>query len=391
MAAELPTSSKELWPWVRVQQVLDPSVAYFDHATIGPSLRLALVAEYRARESQSMNLDQQARGADAATAREACTRFARFLGCDPEELAFTHGAGESLSIIASGLKLASGDEVVTTTQEHPAGLNPWLAQAGRRGVAIKQVALPAGLSGPEDYLGRIAGAVTDRTRVIAFCHVQHTDGALLPVADLCRFARQRGIVSVVDGAQALGMLDFDLRELECDFYASNFHKWFGGTHGTGLLYGRREMLKELAPLEVRQPTPADAPAMQRFGTLLPYSWPAIRGSEAALDFHQSVGRDRLQGRVRELAIYARLRLQQLPDIEFLTPNRPGLWGGILTMRFAAKSAVALVGSLAAERIIARAVSWPGLDGDALRISTHAANTHDEIERLFQALKRYARG
>ena len=396
----MPTSNRELWQWVRTQPMLDTQLAYLDVASGGPTLRAAMAAEYRAREVQSIGLANAAARWTDETNRLA-TRFAAFLGCEPDEVQFTRGAGEALGLAIAGLDLAPGDEIITTTREHPAALSPWLVLARRRDLVVKQIELPTPLSGPEQPLGLFAGAVTERTKVLAFSHVQCDDGAALPVRELCAFARQRSILSVVDGAQALGMVDFAVRDLGCDVYATCCHKWLSGSHGTGVLYVRREVLDRLWPLEPRgldsvppvfTPTDAegnsDVPAaLHKLGNIVPYAWPALRGVEAALEFQQTVGRSKIEARVRELAIYARLRLQQLTGLEMLTPARPGLWAGILTFRVPGKRATELAAAVErTHRVHVRAVRWPnGADG-ALRVSPHIFTTHDDIEKLVQGLQ-----
>lgn len=400
----VPNSARELWQWVRTQPMLDLQLAYLDVASGGPTLRAAMAAEYRAREVQSIGLAGAARRWTEETNRLA-TRFAAFLGCEPDEVQFTRGAGEALGQAIAGLDLAAGDEVITTTREHPAALSPWLVLARRREVIVKQIDLPVPLAGPEQALGLFAGAVTERTKVIAFSHVQYDDGAVLPVRDLCAFARQRGILTVVDGAQALGMLELAVRDLGCDFYATCCHKWLGGSHGTGALYVRREMLDRLWPVEPRGldsvppvfwPTDADGnadvpAALHKLGNIVPYAWPALRGVEAALEFQQQIGRAKIEARVRELAIYARLRLQQVPGIELLTPARPGLWAGILTFRVPGKSAPDLAAAVErTHRVHIRPVHRPNDAQGALRLSLHVFNTHDDVEKLIQALQQALR-
>ena len=399
----MPSSSRELWQWVRTQPVLDPQFAYLDVASAGPTLRAAMASEYRARDAQSFGLASTSAPAYWSTeTTRLATRFAAFLGCDADEMCFTRGAGEALSYVAGGLDLNAGDEILTTSREHPAALAPWLVLARRRGVVVKQIDLPAPLSGPEQVLGLFAGATTERTKVLAFSHVQYADGALLPVADLCQFARQRNIATVVDGAQAVGMLDFQLRDLGCDYYAGCFHKWLGGTHGTGFLYVRREALDRLWPIAPRGldasppvfvPTQSagheDVPAaLHKLGNVVPKLWPALRGVESALEFQQQIGRSKIEARVRELAIYTRLRLQQLSDAEILTPARPGLWAGILALHSEKHSGSVLATALArGHRVFAKPLEWPESEQGALRVSLHIFNTHDEVERLLQGLDR----
>jgi selenocysteine lyase/cysteine desulfurase len=400
----VPSSSRELWQWVRTQPMLDLQLAYLDVASGGPTLRAAMAAEYRAREIQSLGLADAGQRWTEESIRLA-TRFAAFLGCEPDEVQFTRGAGEALGLAIAGLDLAPGDEVITTTREHPAALSPWLVLARRREIVVKQIELPMPLTGPEQALGLFAGAVTERTKVLAFSHVQYDDGAVLPVRDLSAFARQRGILTLVDGAQALGMLEVALRDFGCDFYATCCHKWLGGSHGTGALYVRREMLDRLWPVEPRgldsvppvfTPTDADGTAgvpaaLHKLGNIVPYAWPALRGVEAALEFQQQVGRSKIEARVRELAIYARLRLQQVPGIELLTPARPGLWAGILTFRVPGKSAPDLAAAVErTHRVHIRALRWPNDPGGALRLSLHVFSTHDDVEKLIQALQQALR-
>jgi selenocysteine lyase/cysteine desulfurase len=399
---ELPSTPKELWQWVRTQPVIEPFIAYLDSAVGGPTWRASMANEYRAREIQSSQIASLSRGERwVQESNRIAARVGAFCGCDADEVLFTHGAGEALGIVANGLDLAAGDEVLTTTLEHPAALSPWLVLARRRGIVVKQIALPSPISGPEEALGLLAGAVTERTKVLCFSHVNYADGALLPVKDLCQFARQRNLVTVVDGAQAVGMLELDLHDLGCDFYAASFHKWLGGSHGAGLLYVRREMLDRLWPtmprgLDASPPIafPSQSvanegvsAALHKFGNTVPSLWPALRGAEAAMDLHQHINRARIEARIRELAIYARLRMQQLSGIEILTPARPGLWAGLLTTRFADRSAETLVDTLQRnQRVFVSHLAWPGSEQGALRVSLHVFNTHEEIERLVEGLR-----
>jgi isopenicillin-N epimerase len=399
--SNMPATSKELWQWFRTQPVLDLQRTYLDVANAGPTLRAAMAAEYRIRDSQSLNIAGMTDEQWASESTRMATSFANFVGCGPEEIVFTRGTGEALATAAFGLDLNAGDEVLTTNREHPAALSPWLLLARRRGIVVKQIELPAPMNGAEQALGLFAGAVTERTKVLAFSHVQYADGTVLPVTELCQFARQRNLISVVDGAQALGMLDFRLRDLGCDFYGTSFHKWLGGSNGTGMLYVRREMLDRVWPTQPRgidasppvfTPTQSTGhtgvpAALHKLGNIVPLAWAPLRGAEVALEFQQQVLRSRIESRIRELAIYARLRLQQLPGVDLLTPNGPGLWGGILAFHVPGRMAADItVGLVKGHRVFAREMQWPGKKEGAVRISLHAFNTHDEVDRMFQGLQ-----
>lgn len=399
---ELPSSAKQLWQWVRTQPVLEPMNAFLDTAVCGPTWRASMAQEYRAREAQSMQVAAFSNGERwVEESKRLAAKFAAFLNCEPDEVLFTRGAGEGLGIVANGLDLAAGDEILTTSQEHPAALSPWLALARRRGIVVKQLTLPSPLSGPEQALGSLAGAVTDRTKVLCFSHVQYADGTVMPVKALCQFARQRDLVTLVDGALALGMLELDLHDLGCDFYAASCHKWLGGSHGTGVLYVRRPMLDRLWPIAPRgldasppivfaaeSPANEGVPAaLHKLGNVLPTLWPALRGVETAMDLHHRINRGRIEARIRELTIYARLRMQQLPGVDILTPAHPGMWAGLLTVRFPGRSAQALAAALQrTQRVYVTPLAWPDAAEGALRASFHVFNTHEEIDRLIEGLR-----
>lgn len=398
---EIPVTSRELWQWVRVQPVTDVREGWMNFASVGPTLRSGMATEYRSREIQSTELPGFANGERwAQESTRLAGRFAAFAGCSADEIVFTRGAGEALSFVANGLDLASGDEIVTTTREHPAALSPWLFQMRRRGIVVKQVDLPAAISSSAQIVAAMSAALSEKTRVLAFSHVQYADGVVMPVQELCQLARQRNIVTVVDGAQSLGMLSFQIGSLGCDFYATCCHKWLGGSHGTGLLYVRRDLLERLWPSEARGidatpaiVTPTVAPgnegvpaALHKLGNVVPTLWPALRGSESALDFQDQVNRARIEARVRELTLYARMRLQQLSDVQIFTPAAPGLWAGILTFALPGRLANDVAGALARiNRIHVATVSGLGATAGALRLSLHIFNSHDDIERLMQGL------
>lgn len=167
----MPSSSRELWQWVRTQGVFDPRLAFLDVASAGPTLRAAMAAEYRAREAQSFAVANSTLGRWATETTRLASRFADFLGCEADELVFTRGTGEALSMVAAGLDLAAGDEVVTTTREHPAALSPWLTLSRRRRIVVKQIALPMPMEDPEQVLELLDGAMNERTWVLAFSHL----------------------------------------------------------------------------------------------------------------------------------------------------------------------------------------------------------------------------
>lgn len=401
-AMVVPSSSRELWGWMRAQLVIEQGQAWLDTATAGPMLRAALGQGFRARERQSEDFqayEAVASGPDAV--RRRLDVVARFLGATADDIAFTSGADEGLNIVAQGLELQPGDEIVTTTQERSGALYPWLLAAKRRGIKVTQVSQAGVPVSPDVIVGRVVSALTPKTRVLAFAHVQATDGTVMPVRELCSLARDKGIFSAVDGTLAPGMLDVRLADLGCDAYAASCHHWLNAPYGTGVLYVERGARGRVWPLVVDTPSGWDSndrygmpitmsawPETQaKYGALGRYDTPDFQGIGPAIELQETTGRARIVARILELASYARQALQSLPAAELLTPTHPALYAGVLAVRFAGRDHAALARALADEDLVAvaRVTTGPGLD--AIRVSLHAANDFDDVDRLADSLRR----
>ena len=225
------------WAHVRAAFDLEAGTAYMNNAGLGVppgSVARAVADGYRAVSREPRRATGELR---ELIARRVRPDLAAFLGADADELSLTRNATEALHLSAAGFDLRPGDEVVFTTQEHPAGRRPWQLRAARDGIVTREVFIPSPLPGPDQVVEAFEAAFTPRTRVVAFCHVTR-GGHLYPVRRLAALARDRDILSHVDGAQAVGMFPLDLHDLGCDTYSASLHKWFLGPMGTGFLYVR---------------------------------------------------------------------------------------------------------------------------------------------------------
>lgn len=400
--AGVPSSSRELWDWLRAQLVLEPGLAWLDSAASGPTLRASLGQGFKARERQSSDFEAYsalASGPDAI--RRRLTDIASFLGTTADDLAFTCGADEGLSIVAQGLDLQAGDEVVTTAQDRGGAVYPWLLAAKRRGIKVTQLPHAGVPVSPDVITGRFVSAITPKTRVLAFAHVQASDGTVMPVRELCALARSKGIFSVVDGALAPGMLDLRIADLGCDAYATSFHHWLNAPYGTGALYVERAARARVWPLVVDSPAGWDVndrsgapyamsglPETQaKYGALSRYDTPDFQCVGPAIELQDTVSRARIVARILELASYARPQLAALPAAEVLTPSHPSLAAGIVTVRFAGRDHAALARALADEDRVAVGCVAIGPALEAIRVSLHPSNSFDDLDRLAAALRR----
>ena len=224
--------------------------------------------------------------------------LAREFGCDPEELAITRNASESMETLILGLDLKSGDEVIVTTQNYPRMLTTWDQRARREGIVIKSITFDVPPRSMDYVVDRFRAAITPRTRVIEVPHITNLSGQIMPVRELVRLARAQNIEVLVDGAHSFAHFPFTRDALECDWFGTSLHKWLLAPIGTGFLYVRKAKIPSLWPL-MAAPKAMDANVRkyEEIGTHPAANHNAIA---VALAFHRAIGGDRKAARLRYL-------------------------------------------------------------------------------------------
>lgn len=311
-------------------------------------------------------------------------RTGAFLNGDPEGFVYPRNTTEAMNFVANGLELGPGDEVLTTTHEHIGGLCCWQLLAQRRGVALRQLELPVPATATAELVDVFARAITPRTRVISVSHVTFTNGTLMPVREIAALARERGIVSVVDGAHPPGMLRVDLRALDADFYASSPHKWLCAAQGTGLLWMREEWRTRLWPTLASGDWDNLELGAQRFNHLGSHDESRLAALDAALRFQETIGIDRIAARVRFLGQHLRSGLEAVPRAQIVTPRAPELGAGLISFRLEGLDSLELQRRLAqAANVRTRVISEYGYGW--MRLSPHIYNTVEEIDRVVELI------
>lgn len=369
------------WAAIKAQYLLTPGFAYFNTGGLGPAAGPVLdVYDRTARHLQEKSDTGHALFADARAV------LARFLGAEPSEISFVRNATEGNGLVAAGLGLKAGDEVIFDSHAHPGGSFPWLNQHKQHGIVVRTFE-PAVTDAAEN-LARIAALITPRTRVIQISHVTAPTGIVLPATAIAKLCRERGIWFHIDGAQSAGMYPFGLHALGCDSFATSGHKWIGGPHETGVLYIRREKVDQVAPVLVGAHSSdqadlspdlkyVDGTVRHEYGTR---NAAAVVALAAAAETQERIGRERIAARGRALAARVRAGFAALPDLEILTPANAELGASILTFRSPRIAYDKLFERLLADhRLRCRPVSEQGLN--ALRVSFHLCNSVEECDRL----------
>jgi selenocysteine lyase/cysteine desulfurase len=378
--------AEEYWAAVRAQFPLHDDPLYLNTGGLGPVSHPVLAAV----EATTRQLQEHSESGHALF-EPARAAMAGFIGAHPDEVCFVRNATEGNSIIAAGLALAAGDEVIFDSHAHPGGSFPWFNQAKQRGVVVRL--FEPDPASAEGNVARILALVTPRTRVIQVSHLTCTTGQVLPVALLARAARERGLWLHVDGAQAAGMVPLDLHALGCDSYAFSGHKWLGGPHETGVLFLRRERLEAVAPTGIgaysgELPDPSGglkyhgAASRHEYGTR---NAALIAGLAAAVRLQERIGRDRIAAHGAALATRLQAELGGVEGLAVLTPAAPDLRGSIVTIRHPRADAGKFFGYLLEKhRLRCRPVTE--CDLRAVRISTHVFNSAADCARVVTAAR-----
>ncbi|HEY4883401.1 MAG TPA: aminotransferase class V-fold PLP-dependent enzyme [Myxococcales bacterium] len=380
---------------------LDPRVDFLNHGSFGACPRPVLEAqsELRAR-MERQPLQFLARDLEGML-DDARGALARFVGADPDDLAFVPNATTGVNTVIRSLELQPGDELVATDHSYNACLNT-LRWHEKRGVKVAIAKVPWPIAGPWQVVDAVLGAVTDRTRLALIDHVTSPTGLVFPVQEIVRRLDQRGIDTLVDGAHAPGMLPLNVRETGAAWYTGNCHKWLCAPKGAAFLHVRRDRQQELRPLVISHGANSARPDRPRFrlefdwggtddptpflcvphalrflGGLLPGGWPELMERNRAL---AARGRRLLCEALRIEApapeqMLGSLASVPLPDFAGAMPPARGVPWHPLQKALLEKHGIEVP-----------VAPFPAPPKQLIRISAQIYNSEDQFKRLAAALQ-----
>lgn len=319
------------WAPLKALWALRPDTIYFNHGSFGPPPKVVREARQRwqdAMDSQPMDFFVRQFEPAWLAARQ---NLAQFVGASPGDLIFVENATVGMNIVADSFPLAAGDEVLLTDHEYAAVQRIWGRACDKAGASARTVELPIPFRAAQETVDAIFAAATDRTRLIVVSHVTSPTAVILPVMDLCRAARERGIAVAIDGPHAVAQVPLLIDELGCDFYAASCHKWLSGPFGSGFLHVAPRWQARVRPPVLswgRIPPTRIESWSDEFvwsGTRNPAAYLAV---PAAIEFLEQVGLEAFRARTHWLAQHARRRLIELAQIEPLVPNDSAWYGSM---------------------------------------------------------------
>ncbi len=393
--AEIPAAADDEQYWSALRASLFPienGRIFLNNGTMG-------ITPYPVLTSLQKGFEHAAsKGAYPGHTEDLQKAIAELIGCDADEIAITKNVSEGINHACWGIPLSKGDEVLMTTHEHAGGCIAWLHRANLDGIVIRT--FPLGKTA-EETLANLKKAVTKKTKVIAIPHIPCTIGQILPVQEICDFAKSSNIITALDGAHPLGMIRFNVHEIGCDYYSGCLHKWALAPLGLGYFYIKKSMLNKtrcthVAAYSSNEFNMANTPPTG--GTLVEnahrfyygtFCGPLFEAGLEALKLYKKIGPERIETRVRSLATYLQESLMALGDkIIMFTPTEAKSRGAQVAFRINngnPKASSEFVTSLYSKKITLRYVGENNVD--CIRVSTHYYNNREEIDTLVAEVKK----
>ena len=366
--------------WTTIQQAFSVTrgIVNLNNGGVSPSPRIVTEAFVRytwQQEDATAYTMWQILEPQSETIR---TGLAEVFGCDPEEIAITRNASESLEILLMGMDFKPGDEILTTTQDYPRMLTTLRQREMREGLKLNLIKIPIAPDNVDDIASAFERAVTPKTKLILISHQINLTGQITPIKKVCDMARARGIETIVDGAHSFAQFDFKRDDLGCDYFGTSLHKWIYAPKGTGMLYVRKEKIPKIwALMASEDKNKNDIRKFEEIGTHSAAMRLAI--GEAVL-FHNAIGAKRKEERLRYLSRYWMNNLKSIPKVGFNTSFEPRQSCAIANFKIDGVDPVQLGGYLMSKhRIFTTPIVHDEFSG--IRITPNVYTTLWELNRF----------
>ena len=313
-------------------------------------------------------------------------KLAALLGCPANEVVITRNTTESLDLVISGQEWKAGDEAVMAIQDYGAMLDMFEQVSKRYGVVLKKISVPNHPSSDEEIVSLYEQAITPKTKLLMVCHMINITGQILPVRKICDMAHKKGVEVLVDGAHAVAHFQYNIPDLDCDYYGASLHKWLSVPLGAGLLYVKKEKIAKLWPLLGDGNTDmSDIARINHIGTHPVHTDLAI---EDSIDYYHMIGGERKEKRMRFLQQYWTSKVRNVPNIILNTPADEKRSCGIANVGIKGITPGDLAKRLLSEHKVFT-VAIDGANVHGCRITPNVYTTLEELDAFVAALKKLA--
>ena len=360
---------------------LEPGLIYLNTGSLGPTPRSVFEEVLKAWNDLELNPVKQAYGQGTTHALADKTRqlVGSLIGCTADEVLLTRSTTNAMTTAGLGIDLFRGDRILTTDVEHEGGSAVWKHLEKRRGVIIDRISIPPDDHDARGIVERFAAAIKQETRVISVSHVITSTGFRMPIREIVGLAQGKGILTIVDGAQAVGNAVVDVKAIGCDAYAGPGHKWLLAPKGTGFLYVNKDSASKIQPVEWTDGR------TYVLGSAGMGALPLIAGLGAAIQAAQKRGIAASEARNLALRNRAYEGLKKISKVHVVSAPPGSLATALVAFRLPdAADSTAFRNAMAQKhRIVLKQTEkrW----GNGMRISPHVFNTESDIDAALKAI------
>ena len=381
------------WEGVAKQFLLRDNVIYMNSGTRGISPLSVHKAQVEAIEAVNSDPNMCWSTYFFPGMDEIREKMAAFIGSDVDEIAFTNSTTDGMGLGFMGLRLDPGDEILTTNYDYGWVKNMMAFRAKRDGLEFKMVDIsdPSFRTpdDPQKVIDAVAAGITPKTRFLTICHVNYTDGFVMPVKEICEIARDRGVITLIDGAQPPGMMKMDMNELGCDMYAGPGHKYMLAAQHTGFLYVRNDIGDRVHPLVYTGSMDPEwavtgARKLEQRGSTS-YSDRVSIG--AALDFHNKLGVEAIEARLRYLSRRLSQGLKAIDGVTVYASDDPRMSCALVAFSIKDQNPSDVVGRLwyRSPNVYIRTVRAAG-GFSGVRATLHVMDTAEHVDVLIDKIE-----
>ena len=320
MGLDASAEDEDFWGWVRSGYNTSTNLINLNNGGVSPQPKIVQEAHIKnytmSNEAPSYYmwriLDQGRVGLR--------NKLAELCGVSADEIAINRNSTEGLNTVIFGLNLKEGDEIVLSRFDYPNMVNAWKQREKRDKIKLVWIDVPQPAENPDEIVALYKNAITGKTRIVHVTHMINWTGNLVPVKAIADMAHQKGCEVIVDAAHSFAQIDFKIPDTGADYFATSLHKWLGAPFGSGLLYIRKEKVKNIwALLSSVEPDGDDIIKFESLGTRSIASEMAIG---TAVDFHTNIGAKRKEKRLRYLKNYWAEKAKVLPGANIYTSLKP---------------------------------------------------------------------
>lgn len=364
--------------------LLNPQVAFFNHGSFGACPK-PVFEEYQRwqRELEWEPVDFLGRRREKLL-EEAKAKLAEYVNAPADDMVFVVNATQGINTVARSLRLKPGDEILTTNHEYGAVNKTWQFVCEKTGAQFVEHHISLPVTTHEAFIEAFWADVTPRTRVISISHITSPTALIFPIAEICRRAREAGILTVIDGAHAPGQVPVDLERIGADFYSGNCHKWLSAPKGSGFLYVRAEHHPIIDPLVISHGWVPEGTLVSR------NEWQGTRdiasflSVPAAIDFQAQHHWDSVRQRCHRMAADLHNRVAALTGLPPIAADLDLWFGQMIAIPMPRDRMREIYDRLYNDYNIVTAGG--AIDGENwLRISIQGYNTQEDVDRLYNAL------